>query len=142
MTDQGCPPGISGHGKVVLFDGQCVLCNGSVRFLIRHDRRRRLRFVAAQSEKGQAILAFFDYPTDRFSTVLLVEGSRLYTRSTAFMRLMAGLPWPWKVVSAFWLVPRPLRDVGYNFIARHRYRWFGRYDQCRLPEADHADRYL
>ncbi len=127
---------------IVLFDGVCNLCNGSVQFLLRRDRRRRFRFAALQSAAGQALLEEYGLPTQILPTIVVLEGGQARVRSDAALHLARRLPWPWPALAVFRILPRPLRDALYDFVARHRYRWFGRTESCMLPTPDVADRFL
>ena len=127
---------------VLLFDGVCNLCNGAVNFLIDRDPEARLRFASLQSASGQQLLRRFELPTDQFDTMVLVEGDRYYTRSTAGLRVARRLKWPWPLLSVFMVVPRPLRDLVYDCIARNRYRWFGQQENCRVPTPELRSRFL
>lgn len=142
MTGDNLPPFIQPGERVVLFDGVCKLCNGWAKFLIRHDPAARFRLCSVQSSEGQAILQWFGLPTDHFDTMAYVESGALFVRSTAVLRILAQLPAPWRLLAGLRLVPRPLRDWCYDRIALNRYRLFGRYDSCLLPDADHARRFL
>lgn len=136
------PPYLRPGERVVLFDGHCKLCNGWARFLIRHDRQRRVRLASVQSVEGQAILAWGGLPLERFDTLAYVEEGQLLVRSTAVLRVLAQLPWPWRALAWLRLCPRPLRDWCYDRIALNRYRLFGRYPTCLLPNPDHEQRFL
>ena len=127
---------------IVLFDGVCNLCNGSVQFLLRRDRQRRFRFAALQSAAGRALLEQYGLSTQTLETIVVLEGGQARVRSDAALHLARRLPWPWPVLVAFTILPRPLRDALYDFVARHRYRWFGRTESCMLPTPDVADRFL
>ncbi len=127
---------------IVLFDGVCNFCNGTVNFLLRQDRQRRLRFAALQSEAGQELLKAHGMPTTEHGSFVLIEGTKAYTRSTAGLRLYRHLPWYWKWTQLFWIVPRPLRDAVYNWIARNRYKWFGKKDACMIPSPEMRERFL
>lgn len=137
---------------IVLFDGLCNLCNGTVRFLLRRDRRRRLRFAALQSSAGRRLLAQHGWrsaaaepaasATGGPESIVVIDAGRAFVASAAALRIARRLPWPWPLLGAFAVLPRPLRDALYRFIARHRYRWFGRIESCRLPTAGTADRFL
>lgn len=142
MARTSLPPYIQPGERLVLFDGVCKLCNGWVKFLIRHDRQRRFRLASVQSPEGQAILAWFGLPLERFETMAYVEDGELFVRSTAVLRILAQLPWPWRAVAWLRLCPRPWRDWCYDRIALNRYRLFGRYDSCLLPDPDHDQRFL
>lgn len=143
MNDAGSlPPGVGVNDRVILFDGVCKLCAAWSRFLIRFDKRHRFQLATVQSPQGQAILAWFDLPVDAFETLVLVEGDRYFTRSSAVIRVLWRLPFPWPVLCVGWLVPRFIRNRLYDYLAQNRYRWFGKFDACVLPEAKDRDRFL
>ncbi|MDH1558039.1 thiol-disulfide oxidoreductase DCC family protein [Ectopseudomonas chengduensis] len=142
MTRQSLPPGLAAGERVVLFDGVCKLCNSWAKFLIRHDRQLLFRLASVQSEQGQALLAWYGLPTDRFDTMALIDEVGLHVRSGALLRILARLPQPWRALAWLRLIPRPLRDWCYDRIALNRYRLFGRHEVCLLPSADHAERFL
>lgn len=136
-------PGRLAAGRaVVLFDGTCKLCNGWATFIIQQDKERRLTLSAVQSPEGQALLKWAGLPQDAFNTIVLVEDDRFYARSDAMFRIIAHLParWHWLLLGR--VFPKVIRDWLYDRIALNRYRIFGRYDACRLPPADHAERFL
>jgi predicted DCC family thiol-disulfide oxidoreductase YuxK len=131
---------------IILFDGVCNLCHGVVQFIIRHDAAGRFRFAALQSPAGQALLAAHGCATqaalaDPDSVVLLANG-RVYTHSAAVLRIAHLLGGGWRLAAAGWLLPRPWRDGLYRFVARHRYRWFGRQEACWLPTPALRARFL
>lgn len=127
---------------IVVFDAQCLLCDGWVRFLLRHDKRRVLRFASIQGECGKALLARAGLKVEGLQTLLLVDGERTWQHTSAILRVLHALGWPWRLAWSAWLVPAPLRDALYRWLARHRYRWFGRSEVCLMPSADHAQRFL
>ena len=129
-------------GNIVLFDGVCNFCNASVHFIIDRDPGNRYRFAALQSEIGRRLLVQHGLPPDACDSIVLLEGDRCYVRSTAALRIVRRLRWPWPFLYVFIVVPRFLRDVAYSFIARNRYRWFGRSEQCRLPTPQLRQRFL
>ena len=130
----------------ILFDGVCNLCNGFVQFIIRHDAAGRYRFAALQSEAGQALLlAHGMAPTILAAdpdSVLLLSGGQLYSHSTAVLRIARGLGGVWRLAALGGVLPRAWRDGIYRFIARHRYRWFGRQESCPLPTPALKARFL
>lgn len=136
------PPALAAGERLILFDGICRLCNGWARFVIRHDGDRRFKLAPMQSDAGQAVLRHFGLPTATFDTLLVVEEQAVYGKSDAFLRVVAGLGWPWKALAALRVVPRALRDGVYDRIARHRYRLFGRHACCVSPPRDHPGRFL
>ncbi len=127
-------------GPVIVFDGVCVLCNGWVRFLLKHDRGRH-RFAAMQSPAGRELLAAHGLDADDPSSFLLVERGRAWTETDAIQRVLVGLGGVWKMAAAMALVPRGLRDLLYRWVARHRYRWFGT-TTCAVPSEAERDRFL
>lgn len=129
---------------IVLFDGVCNLCNGSVQFILDRDKTKRFQFASLQSERGQAILRERGVPVPAGDpdSILVVEGDRVYSHSTAALRIAKHLSFPWFLAYAAIIWPRFIRDAVYRFIARNRYRWFGRTDQCRIPTPELRARML
>ncbi|WP_242111611.1 thiol-disulfide oxidoreductase DCC family protein [Luteimonas aquatica] len=127
---------------IVVFDGVCVFCSGWVEFLLRRDRRGRLRFAAMQSEAGRALLSGNGLNPDDPLSFLLLDACGARVDSDAAIGVMTRLGWPWRAVGALRLLPRALRDRGYRWLARNRYRWFGRKPACYLPDAGMRDRFL
>ena len=131
---------------IILFDGVCNLCNGFVQFIIRHDQAERFRFAALQSEAGQALLAKHGFAPSagaaELDSVLLLSGGQLYSHSSAVLRIARGLGGGWALAGVGGLLPRAWRDALYRFIARNRYRWFGRQESCMLPTPELQARFL
>jgi predicted DCC family thiol-disulfide oxidoreductase YuxK len=131
-----------GDKPVILFDGVCNLCTAWVRFAIARDPAANLRFAAVQSDLGQDFLRRRNLPTGVFESFYLVEEGRVYEKSTGFLRMVCYLRWPWPLLRAARIVPRPMRDWLYDRIARNRYRLFGRRDSCLVPSPEVAGRFL
>lgn len=127
---------------IVLFDGVCNLCSGSVQFVLKRDPEARFRFASLQSEAGQTIQAEHGLDPGVLSSVLLLEEGRLYRESDAALRIARHLPGAWKLLTVFKIIPRPIRDGMYRFIARNRYRWFGKAETCWLPTPELRGRFL
>jgi predicted DCC family thiol-disulfide oxidoreductase YuxK len=128
---------------LVLFDGVCNLCNGFVQFVIERDPTARFQFGALQSDAAQRLLASAAWSSPETpETVVLLEDGRVFTRSTAALRIVRRLSFPWPLAYGFILIPRPLRDAIYDSIARRRYRWFGRREQCMMPTPGLQRRFL
>lgn len=127
---------------MVLFDGVCNLCNGAVNFVIDRDPEGYFKFAALQSEEGTALLEAVGVTGEVMSSIVLVEGGRVYRKSSAALRIARRLSGAWPLLYLFIVVPRPLRDVVYDWIARHRYDWFGQRDQCRIPTPELRSRFL
>ena len=113
-------------GPTVLFDGVCRLCSGLVSFLQKADRPRKLRFLALQSAAGQALLERYHLPKDRFDSLVFVDNDCVVLKSSAVLSALRYLPVPYRWGRVLFIFPRPIRDLVYDFIARNRYRWFGR----------------
>lgn len=129
--------------STILFDGVCNLCNGFVQFVIQRDPTAQFHFASLQSEAGRQLLAAQGAaaPAEP-ETVMLIENGRVYTHSTAALRILRRLRGPWSWLYAATVVPRPLRDAVYRFVAHHRYRWFGRQEACWLPTPELKARFL
>lgn len=139
---QAKPPYIESREQVVLFDCVCKLCNGWAKFLIRHDHQRRFRLASVQSPQGQALLHWCGLPTDHYETLVLIREGRAHVRTDAILRILGGLPMPWRLGIVGRVIPRSIRDWLYDRIARNRYRLFGRYDTCLILTPDHRSRFL
>ena len=118
---------------VILFDGVCNLCTGSVQYVIKHDPARIFRFASLQSAFAQKILTKFHLPANDFNSFVLYENNRVYTRSTAALRVAKKLKGFVKLLYGFIIIPGFVRDAVYNFIAKKRYAWFGKKETCWLP---------
>ena len=129
---------MNGDKPAVLFDGVCNLCNGAVRFILARDPADRFRLASLQSEAARRLLGH-EGPGE---TIVLLEAGKTYTKSTAALRIARGLRFPWPLLYAFAAVPRPLRDLVYDWVARHRYRWFGKRDACPWPTPEVRGRFL
>ena len=124
---------------LVLFDGVCNLCTGYVRFIIERDPTRCFRFASLQSELGRRLSREHDL-RGLESMVLIMDG-KAYRKSGAALRILKSLGAAWPICYVFIAVPAPLRDLVYDFIGNRRYRWFGKQDQCWIPEHDISDRF-
>lgn len=128
--------------EVVLFDGDCNVCNRSVQFVLKRDPRGRFRFASLQSEAGGAELLRCGHTGEIPDSIVLVTSTRVWFRTGAVLRIARRLTWPWPVLQVLLLVPRPLRDFFYNAFAARRYRWFGRVDKCLVPSPEVRARFL
>jgi predicted DCC family thiol-disulfide oxidoreductase YuxK len=138
----------SGPGaRIVLYDGVCGFCNGSVRWLIERDSDARLRYAPLQGETAAALRARHPEIPTELDTIVFVEGGpsgeRVWLRSAAVFRVLRELPPPWRWVARLrWLLPQSVWDVAYRAFARRRYRWFGRLEACPIPSAELRARFL
>ena len=132
---------ITNPRRIVLFDGVCSVCDSAVHFIYDRDSRGLFEFAPLQSPAGQAIAEHYGVAQD-LSTIVLIEGDRAYTKSTAALRIARALDGAWPLAYGFTVVPRSLRDVAYRYFAAHRYRWFGQLEHCRVPEPEMRRRFL
>src|SRR5262245_61312945 len=127
---------------VILFDGVCNLCNGFVQFVIARDPQARFRFASLQARAAAALLAGRGSQGQLPDSLLLLEKGKLYKQSDAALRVLKGLAFPWNLMCALLIVPRPLRDFVYAWVARNRYRWFGKREVCMVPTPELRARFL
>ncbi len=130
------------HDPAVFFDGVCTFCNGTVRFLIARDPKARLRFATLQSEVAKELLANQPVDPQALDAIVLLENGRCYEESTAALRIARYLRAPWPLLGLFVVVPRPIRDAIYRWVARNRYRWSGKEEHCRVPSPEERGRFL
>lgn len=130
------------HRDLIVFDGECVLCSGFFRFIIRADKTQRFHFAHAQSDIGSAFYTALGMPTDDFGTNLVIVDGMIYERLDAFAAAMAALGWPYKALAIMRFIPDPLSSFLYNRIAKNRYAMFGRYDTCMMPTPDLRARFI
>lgn len=118
---------------IILFDGVCNLCNGAVQFIIERDKKRQFRFASLQSDFGQQYQQQVGASVD---SILLVENGKIYQKSSAALRIARKLDGLWSLLFLFIIVPPFIRNAVYDWIARNRYRWFGKQDSCWMPTPD------
>lgn len=127
---------------IILFDGVCNFCSGVVNFIIERDTKGVFRFAPLQSDAGRRILEHFNIAGEEFDTFVLVEGEEAYIKSTAALRMCRLLGGFWKLLYVFIAIPAPIRDAAYDYVARNRYRWFGKKEECMVPGPEVRRRFL
>ena len=127
---------------IIVFDAECLLCSANAQFVLDHDRQGRFLLASMQGEAGSALYRRFGIDPADPDTLIVVEGDRVRRDSDAILAIWSGLGWPWRAGAMFRLVPRRLRDLVYRWVARNRYRLFGRRDTCWLPDPAFRDRML
>lgn len=132
----------SAHERLLFFDGVCNLCTGVVQFIIKRDKRGVFRFASLQSAAGEAFLSAHGMPTDAYASFVYVRKGRVLVRSTAALNIARDLGGLWSLAYGFIIVPPFLRDAIYGFVARNRYKWFGRKDECMLPTPELKARFV
>ncbi|MBC7688188.1 MAG: thiol-disulfide oxidoreductase DCC family protein [Aquabacterium sp.] len=127
---------------VILFDGVCNLCNGAVDFVIKRDTTSQFKFAALQSEAGQKLLQQYNLPRENFNSFVLIKEGKVYTKSAAALKVCKHLTGLWPILYGFIIVPSFIRNAVYQWIAKNRYKWFGKKQQCMLPTAALKNRFL
>jgi len=127
---------------LILFDGVCNWCIFWVQFIIKRDPLKKFRFASLQSSKGQEVLKKVDLPKQGFSTMVYLEGNRYYLKSSAALHILKRMNGFWPILFVFVIVPPPIRNLFYNYIAKNRYLWFGRKETCMVPPSDLKDRFV
>ena len=127
--------------SIILFDGECNFCDSSVRFIIKRDRNARFHFASIQSNIGQKLLTDLQVPP-HLDSLILIENGKWHAQSTAALHISRHLNGGWKLFSVLLLVPKPMMDVIYKFIAKNRYKWFGKKEACMLPSPEIRKRFL
>lgn len=123
---------------ILFYDGLCGLCDKSVQFILRHDRKKIFRFAPIQSDFAKEILG----PATAFDSVILYHQNKTYFRSTAAINVLKLLGGFWMIASILLLVPPFIRNAIYDFVARNRYRWFGKFDTCKIPMPEQRELFL
>lgn len=135
---------MSGRGRygIILFDGVCNLCNHAVDFVIRRDSRDRFKFASLQEPFLQDFLKKRQIPSAYLDSIVFVHDDRVFVKSRAALEIARRMGGFWKLLYVFMLVPKIIRDPIYDWIARNRYRWYGKRSSCRIPEPKEADKFL
>ena len=133
---------MNSKSKIILFDGVCNLCNNSVTFVIKRDFKNSFKFAALQSEAGQELIKEFNIDTNKTDSIILVDGEQAYIKSTAALRIAKELKGGWPLLYGFIIFPAFLRNWVYDWVARNRYKWFGKKDSCMIPTSELQDRFL
>ncbi|MDF2903921.1 MAG: hypothetical protein K0S25_1559 [Bacillus sp. (in: firmicutes)] len=128
-------------GSIILFDGVCNFCNQSVQFIIQNDPAEHYKFASLQGDIGKRLLNQYHVDKD-INSIVLIENEKSYLKSSAALRISMKLNWPWKLFGIFLLIPRFIRDFFYDIVAKNRYRWFGRQENCMLPSPNLKERFL
>ncbi len=132
---------MDGH-PIILFDGVCNFCNGAINFVLKQDKKGIFKFAPLQSEAGQRLLQHYNLSMKEFDSFILIDKGKVYKKSAASLRVMNKLPWYWKEAQILRMIPTAFRDAIYDFIAKNRYKWFGKKEQCMVPTPELRSRFL
>ena len=130
------------NGAVVLFDGICNFCSGSVLSIIKRDPKGYFRFSAIQTESGESIMKKYNIHSDKTDSIILIENNMVYYRSSAALRIARKLKGGWKLFYGAMIIPPFIRNFFYDLVARNRYRWFGKRDHCFIPDQNIRERFI
>ena len=129
--------------KIILFDGVCNLCDGAIQFIIKHDKKDIFRYASLQSELGKKLVAERGLNPEDIDSIMLIEpGVAYYRKSTAALEISRDLSGGYSLLKNFLFLPEIMRDGVYDFIANHRYKWFGKTEQCMIPTPKLKDKFL
>ncbi len=128
--------------RVILFDGYCNLCSSSVQFIVRHDPNAKFKFSSLQSESAKKLIRQFASPSQNLESIVLIEENKFYFKADAALRIAKQLKFPISMLSIFTLLPKFIRDGIYNWIAKNRYRWFGKKMECMVPDKSLSERFI
>jgi predicted DCC family thiol-disulfide oxidoreductase YuxK len=131
--------------NIILFDGVCNLCNGSVNFIIKRDPHSKFLFTPMQNKKAKELLSQFHFDThklDTLDTLLLIKNEKLFSKSDAVLEITKGLSGYWYILSYLTIIPKPIRDYLYTLLSRNRYKLFGKNDSCMVPTKELKERFL
>lgn len=127
---------------ILLFDGVCNLCSGSVQFVLKRNRQANIKFASIQSEFGQTLIEKSELSNDYLDSLVLLKNGRTFTKSDAALELTKDLSGFWKLGAVFLIIPKFIRDAIYNWVARNRYKWFGKKEVCWIPKSEWKHRFL
>ncbi len=127
---------------IILFDGVCNFCNAAVNFTIKRDKQKIIKFAPLQSEAGRQLIQQYGLPENDMRSFLFIENDKVYSRSTAALRVCRHLKGLWPLCYGFMIVPAFIRNAVYDLIAKNRYKWFGQKEECMVPTPDIRARFL
>jgi len=128
--------------SVLLFDGVCNLCNGSIQFIVKRDPTAKIHFASLQSDIAKSILRKHQLPVEHLHSVVFIQDGVAHTQSAAGLHVLKMLGFPWSILYVFIILPKGFRDRVYDWIAANRYRWFGKQESCMMPDAELGKRFL
>jgi len=142
LVDKDIPTYLLDSKAIVLFDGYCNLCSWSVQFILKRDHRDHFRFASVQSDIGKEILSFFEINDEADKSVILIENELYYLKSDAALRIARKLRRLWTILYILIIIPKFMRDFIYMFISKNRYKWFGKKQECYLPDSNTKNKFL
>jgi len=129
--------------KLVLFDGICNLCNSSIQYIIKHDKKEVFMFATLQGDKGQEIVKQFNIDTNKVDSIILYTNDKgIKTKSSAGLAIVSKLGFPTNLATVFYIIPVFIRNFFYDYIAKNRYKWYGKKESCMIPTPELQERFL
>jgi predicted DCC family thiol-disulfide oxidoreductase YuxK len=128
--------------SILLFDGICNLCNGSVQFILKRDQKEQFLFASLQSDAAEKLLLQYKEKKIGMDSIVLIEDGKVYQKSTAVLKICQHLNWPWRIFLVGVYLPKSWRDKLYDLIAKNRYRWFGKKDSCTMMIPLYKNRFI
>ncbi len=135
-------PELPNNTAIILFDGVCNFCNASVNKIIKHDKKNRFKFTALQSETGKHLLEKHHIDSQKIDSIILIENNTVFIKSTAILKISKHLNGLYPLAFGFIIIPTFVRDAVYDFVARNRYKWWGKKDSCMIPTAEVREKFL
>lgn len=133
---------ITSTHKIILFDGVCNLCNSSVQLVLKNDAKDTFRLAALQSDVGQQLIQKFGIDTSETDSIILIDGEIYYSKSTAALKIAKHLSGAFPLLYAFMIVPKFIRNIVYDYIAKNRYKWYGKQESCMIPTTELKSKFL
>lgn len=140
--DDPLVPSFPDDMPIIVFDGYCALCSGWVQFVLKHDKAKKYRLLSAQSPLGKALYIHYGLDPHEYETNILIAQGIAWFKSEGSIRMIVGLGFPWRMVALARILPLPLRNAIYSWVAGNRFKWFGRHNSCYLPDDEFKNRFL
>lgn len=132
----------TGDKPILLFDGFCNLCNSSVQFFLKHEKTNDFRFTSLQSDTGKALLKKYNIDPKVTDSLVLIHNNKAYIKSSAALKATAYMKGLYPLLQAFLIIPAFIRNSVYDFIARNRYKWYGKSESCMIPDPSLTQRFI
>ena len=127
---------------IILFDGVCNLCNNSVKFILRHDKKEYFLFASLQSDASKNLLLHYNFKNNDFKSIMVIDQDRIYEKSEAVLIICKNLGLPWNLLGVFRILPKRWLDFLYDFVAKNRYKWFGKKEFCTMTDPTNKNRFI
>lgn len=133
---------INNQNPIILFDGICNLCNASVRFILKHDKKKQFLLASLQSDAAKNILLQYKYKNNDLNSIIVIDKNKVHKKSAAILIILEHLGMPWRIFIIMKVLPESWRDALYDFVAERRYKWFGKKDTCLIMLPEYKNRFI